>query len=441
MPAPPSTSAPAMPRGIWSGTALQVVGRIWSASCTLAIFFVLSRHLSEPAFGRFTFYLAVFAWLDSFATLGTGQVAVQRTATDPDSIHAVLASARRIRILAGLLGVLLVGGWAFARGEHGAVWILIASFYPVTHALELPAVVFRNRISWRIPVLMRSLASAMGLGFVGLLLATGTAEPALYLLGIALGSTLANVLLYRASRPLLPPVTGPITPAPGVFAAALPLGLSALCAQMYFYIDNLFVSVIAGEGPLGHYNVAVRFLSILIMIAQYVSLAALPWFSRCNADGTLGAALGRLAPASFAAACAVAGLLWPWTYELLELFRPGNGVASWSLRWLLLATTAIYAGSMLLTGVVATKDNRAVLAVTAVALAVNVGANFWAVPRYGITGAGATTFVTEATVALGSAIALARGGVRMRGASPARWLAGPLLFAAALGFSTLVHGG
>ncbi|MCC6405785.1 MAG: oligosaccharide flippase family protein [Planctomycetes bacterium] len=416
-----------------------MLGRVWSASCTLVTFALLADWLAPEAFGRFTFYLAVFAWLDSLANLGTGQVAVQRTANDPHAIHSVLAAGRRIRVLAGLLGVTLVGGWALLEDEPGAIWILLASFYPVTHALELSAVVFRNRISWRIPVMMRSAASTLSLVFVLALRFTGAREPALYVLGVAAGSTIANVLLYFAARRALPPRVGPPEPAENFFRDALPLGLAALCSQLYFYVDNVFVRVFVGEAELGHYNVAVRFLSLLIMIVQYVTLAALPWLTRCHAEGRLAEALAALGPKVFAAAGAVAGLIWPWTYELLELFHEGTGAASTSFRWLLGAVVAIYAGSLLVTCVVAAGSNRSMLAISGFALALNVGANFWAVPKFGIAGAGFTTFLTEATVAIGGAIVLHRAGVRFLARAPWRWLGGPVAFAAAAGLSSLVR--
>lgn len=439
-PTPAADSASASPpRRVWRGTALQVLGRIFSAGCTLATLALLANWLAPDAFGRFTFYLAVFAWLDSFADLGSGQVAVQRTANDPAAIHAVLASGRRVRVLSGLVGVVLVGGWAFVEREPGAVWILVASFYPVTHALELGSVVFKNRISWRVPVLMRSTASALSLTFViGLRLAE-VREPALYVLGVAAGSTIANVLLYFASRRALPPKPEGIEPSPQFFRAALPLGLAALCSQLYFWIDNVFVRVYVGEAALGHYNVAVRFLSLLIMIAQYTSLAALPWLARCHAEGRLGEAIAGLGPKVFAAAGACAGLLWPWTYELLELFHDGTGAASASFRWLLGAVVAIYAGSFFVTCVVASGANRGRFVIAGVALAFNVAANFVAVPRFGITGAGCTTFLTEALVTLGSALVLHANGIRFLDRRAWLWLGGPVAFALAASASSLIH--
>lgn len=418
---------------------LQVAGRAWSASCTLLTLGLLADWLAPDAFGRFTFYLAVFAWLDSLANLGTGEVAVQRTAIRPDAIHAVLAAGRRMRALSGLVGVALVGGWAYFTDEPGAIWLVLAACYPVTHALELGAVVFRNRIAWRVPVLMRSAASTMSLGFVVLLRAAEVRQPELFVLGVACGSTLANVFLHFAAQRALPPRAGPLEPVPHFVRDSLALGVSGLCAQLYFYVDNVFVRVSAGETALGHYNVAVRFMSFLIMFAQYVSLAALPWLTRCHAEGRLAEAIAGVGPRVFAAAGACAGLVWPWTHELLELFHEGTGAASASLRWLLGAMVAIYAGSFLVTCVVATRENRARLSISIVALVLNLGANAWAVPRFGITGAGCTTFLTEATVAIGGALALHHAGVRFLAHRPWLWLGGPLAFALAAALSSLFH--
>ena len=111
-------------RRVWSGTALLVLGRIWGSACTFVALWLLAGHLEGGAFGRYTFYLAVFMLLDSLVDLGTGATAVQRTADDPGAIPEVLAATRRIRGATGLLGALVVGGGAFLAGEPGAPWIV-----------------------------------------------------------------------------------------------------------------------------------------------------------------------------------------------------------------------------------------------------------------------------------------------------------------------------
>ncbi len=420
------TGSEEVPRRVWSGTALQVLGRFFGAACTLGILYLTSRSLAPAAFGRFTFYLAIFAWLDSLAGLGTGPVAVQRTAGHPERVAPVLAAGRRIRLAAASVGVLLVGGGALLAREPNAGWIALATLYPLTHALELSITPFRNRISWGIPVLIRAASHAISLALVVWTDRLGGHEPALYLVAVALGSTAGNVLMHLAARRHLPRPEHPVVPAPGVFRAALPLGLSAMCAQTYFYVDNLFVRAMVGEEALGHYNVAVRFMSWTIMLAQYVTYTALPWLTQRHAAGALGPALGRLGPPLLALAGLACGLLVPWTSPLLEIFREGFGAAGPSLCWLFAATVAIYAGAMFATAVVATGNMVAMLWIAAAGVVLNALGNALAVPAMGIEGAGLVTFLTEVFVALASLAVLLRAGIRP---GPAwRWLGGPLLF-------------
>ncbi len=434
-----TTHERAVPRRVWSGTALQAGGRFWTTACTLSYFWLAANALSAADFGRFTFYLAVFSWLDSLANMGTGQVAVQLTAGEPGRTRAVLRTARRVRLAAGLFGVVLVGAGAFAAGEPDTGWILLAALYPVTHTLELSATVFRNRIAWGVPVMARSIASALSLAFVWLCVRQGVSSPAAFLVAVAAGSASANFLLHFASLRHLPPGGGPAEPLGSFLRAAVPLGLGGLCAQTYFYIDNLFVRALCGAEPLGHYNVAVRVLSALIMLAQYSSLTALPWFTRRHLAGELGPAVARLAAPLFALAGLGCGLLWPWTDQLLELFRPGFGAAGDALRWLLLAVLTIYAGSLLHTALIATGATRAMFWIAATGLFVNVALNALLVPTYGIDGAAAATFATEVSVTLAAGWTLRRHGVRLGGAGATwRWAGGPLLFMVGVGLSALL---
>lgn len=422
-----------VPGAVWRGTALQVLGRFWGAACTLAILYLAKEALDGAGFGRFTFYIALFAWLDSLATMGTGQVAVQRTAAHPDRTAQVIAQARRIRVRAGLAGVLLCAAIAFGSGEPDAGWIVLAALYPVTHALELSTIVARNRMSWGVPVAVRAIAAALSLAFVALLHASGAARPALYLGGVALGSTLGNVLLHLGSLRHLPRPDPGASPERGLFRESLPLGISALCAQTYFYVDNLFVREFCGLEPLGHYNVAVRVMSWSIMLAQYTSLTVLPWFRRRHVAGELGAALARVGPPLFALAGLACGLAAPWSESLLGLFGDEFRSAGDSLRWLFGATVAIYAGALLMTALVAVRRNVASLWIALGGVLVNVGLNLWAVPAWGIEGAAMTTCATESFVALAGALVLVRAGVRP--GSPWPWLGGPVGFAVGAGLS------
>jgi O-antigen/teichoic acid export membrane protein len=424
---------------VWRGTTWLVLGRVYGSLCTMAVLWVLAHRLEAAAFGRYTFYLAVFVLLDSLADFGTGQVAVQRSARDEDSVPEVLAATRRIRFGMGALGVVLVGGGALLFGEPGSGWILLASLYPVTHVMELSNTVFRTRIALGVPVIVRAVASTLVVAFVMLLVALGDREPAHMLCATAAGSATGNVILYLAARAHLPkraPTHAPITE---LFVAALPLGIASLCQQAYFYVDNLFVRAWCGASDLGAYNIAVRGLSFMIMGALFLSQAAMPWLVREHREGRLGEATAKLAQPMFALAGFGTGLLVPWSAPILRLFGPHFDVASGSFRWLLGATAAIHAGAALMTALVAAGLMRSVLVIAALGLGVNVVANVVLVPVHGLEGAAAATLGTEAFVAAGAAFALARSGISVAsGARAWGWLGGPIGFALAVWLSSWV---
>lgn len=397
-----------IPRRVWSSTSLLVLGRIWGSACTLGYLALLGRDLTDEDFGRFTFYLAVFMVLDALVDLGTGQAAVQLSAADRTRVNGVIAAARRVRLTAGIAGVVLVGGGALLLGEPSAPWILLASLYPVTHVLELSTLVFKNQIAWSRPVMIRAVAAGLSLAFVFAVWMGGSLDPGHYLCAIAGGSAIGNVLLHLVGRRHLPARGGPRVPVTQILAPALPMGVAAVCQQAYFWIDNLFVRAWNGEAWVGRYNLAVRVMSFGIMAGVYASLAALPWLTREHREGRLVGAVVRLATPTFLVASIGVALLWPFAGDILvqvggeEHFR---GAAP-ALRWLLLATAAVYLGAPILTGVVATGRSGSVLTVSAVALAVNLVGNAWLVPRRGAEGAAIATLATELVVALGAGLAL-----------------------------------
>lgn len=400
-----------IPRRVWGSTGLLVLGRVWGSTCTMAYLALLARHLGEDDFGRFTFYLAVFLVLDALVDLGTGQAAVQLSAAHPERVNGVIATARRVRAATGLAGVLLVGGGAFWAQEPGAVWILLASLYPVTHVLELSTLVFKNQIAWSRPVLVRATAAGLSLALVLALWLGGSSTPGHYLCAVAGGSTVGNVLLHLVGRRHLPPRGGPSVPTARLLRLALPMGLAAVCQQAYFWVDNLFVRALEGEAWVGRYNLAVRVMSLGIMAGVYAALAALPWLTREHAEGRLGRAVTRLAAPTFALSVLGAGLLWPFAGDLLVLLGGEEHFrqAEPALRRLLLAMTAVYLGAPLLTGVVAAGRGGAVLGISATALLVNLLLNALWVPTRGIEGAALATLVTEVVVAAGAAAVLLRG--------------------------------
>ncbi|MEM9378635.1 MAG: oligosaccharide flippase family protein [Planctomycetota bacterium] len=398
-----------VPRRVWTSAGWLVAGRVVGSACTFLTLLVLAGHLEDAAFGRLTFWLAAFLVLDGIVDFGAGQVALQRAARDPGTAGAVLRTARRARTLTGLLVVAAVVAVAFALERDDGPYLAVAALYQLSHVLELSTLGWRDRIAWRSPVLVRAGAALASLALVLALRATGEARPMPYLLAIAIGSTLGNAALHAFGRRGLPSTRGvdaaPLAP---FLAASLPMGMAAVCQQLYFHVDNVFVRVIAGDDVVGRYNVAIRVMSLAIMGGVLAASAALPWLARAHAGGALRAAALRLTAASALLGAVGVTVLMPLRGAILGLFGAEFRDAAPALAWLLAAAFAVHVGAPLLTAVVAAGRARAVLVIATAGLAVNAIGNAWLVPDLGMDGAAIATLGTEAFVALGAAWAVVR---------------------------------
>ena len=403
-------SSPAIPGRVWSSAAWLIGGRLVGSACTVALLLLTSHRLSDAAFGRLTFWIAAFLVLDGIVDFGVGQAAVQRTSRAPDELPSVLKTARRARLVVASLVVLGVTTVAFGFEGDGAPFLALASLYQLSHVLELSTIGWRNAILWRSPVLVRAVASLLSLGFVALLALASESRPLVYLAAIAAGSTVGNLALHAFARAHLPRTTG-VTPAPArpFLAVALPIGAAAVCQQLYFHIDNLFVRTLLGDEACGHYNVAVRVMSLAIMGGVFAASAALPWLARSHERGALAPAALRLTGATAAGGAAISSLLFPFRELVLSLFGDSFVVASPALAWLLLAAFLVHLGAPLLTAVVARGEGRAVLYIAAAGLAINIAGNAWLLPAHGMVGAAVATVLTEAWVAAAGLFVVLRG--------------------------------
>ncbi len=442
-PGAPAGADSAVPRRVWGATLLLALGRQWSALCAFLALGCLARGLELAEFGRFTFYLALFSLLEVLVDCGTSTVAVQRGAQGAAEFAQALAAGRRVRLGSSAVAAALVCLTGALQDPAQAGWVALAALSAFARVAELSAVVFQRDIAWGLPVALRALGATLRLAALASLVALGARSFGPYLAVHAGTLALGNVAIHFVARRRLGAATGASTSsgAAGMLRTALPLVAAGLCQQAYFYVDNQFVRSLHGDAAVGRYNAGMKLFSWLVFFAAFTTTTALPWLARRFRDGQLGGAVVRLAQPLLVLGCAAVGLLWPWSAEILRLvYGEGFVSAAPSLRWLLAAVLAVYAGAPFLTAVVATGRSRAVLAIAGLALLVNVTANALLVPRHGIEGAAGATVLTEGAVLLFSIVSLS--GLRIVPRErPAAWLFAPLAFAATWGLSRAVLAG
>lgn len=402
-------SSTRIPRRVFSAAGWLVAGRLVGAVCTFITLYALAQTLEGDAFGRLTFWISVFLVLDGVVDFGTGATALQRMSVAPNEAGAVLRTARRARFAMALFVVVALIATGFAFEKEDAPFIAVAALYQLSHVLELSSLGWKDRIAWKSPVLVRTGAAVCSLAAVLMVLLAGERRPLAFLVAIAFGSTLGNFALHFLGRPGLPSTAG-VAPSPmrPFLAASIPMGAAAVCQQLYFHVDNVFVRASEGDTAVGHYGVAVRIMSLAIMGGVFAATAAQPWLSRAHLRGKLLGAALRLAGLSAVLGAAIAGCAFPLRPEILGVFGDEFQDAVPALGWLLGAGFAVHVGAPLLTAVVAAGRGRSVLVAAATGLMLNVIGNAWLVPRYGMEGAAIATLATEVWIVVASLGALLR---------------------------------
>ena len=409
-------------RRVIRATSWLVAGRIYAALCALISAWILAQVLELADLGRFAFYVAVIALLKSFGDFGTGQLLVQRTAHDESSIPLELSAARRIRAVTSLVGALLVSLYFWLSGASDPAWLFLAALHPLTYLLELTSTVYKNRVAWAVPVAARTFASTMVLVTVWSLAKGGCTRPAVFLAAQVGCHLIANIGLHLAARKHLTPHPGGPIPWRPLLVAALPLGAAAFCQQAYHHADNFLITRLLTHEDLGLYSIAFRFLSFGIMVALFATTAALPLLSRAHREGQLAAAHARyLRPLTLGAGIAC-GLAYAWCDEVLGLFGPEFPQAVDAMHWMLISCLAIHFGAVNMTSLVACGRTKAVLRIALSGLVLDLGLNFFLLPRLGIEGAGLARAATELFVAGAARIALTRCNVPLNFSSALRSL-------------------
>jgi O-antigen/teichoic acid export membrane protein len=191
----------------------------------------------------------------------------------------------------------------------------------------------------------------------------------------------------------------------GMQKFGLPLVPSALALWAINFVDRLFVAAYKGDAEVGVYSAAVKIASV-ITFAMFAFRTAWPAFAYSIEDDrdarrTYSFVLTYLLVVASWIALAL-GALAPWLTALMtapSYQRAEDGIA------LLAFAGAVYAGyTVLAIGSGRARRTQLNWVVTGAGAAVNVGINFWLIPRYGMVGAAISTAAAYLALFLGMAL-------------------------------------
>jgi O-antigen/teichoic acid export membrane protein len=389
-------------RQVARNTAAQAFGKAAVLAVGAASIAITTRYLGAAGYGSFALALALVQMLGVLADFGVVTVLVREISREPRRTEELVGGALALRLLLGAGVVALAGllGLVLPYSPDVRVAILIAG---IPFVLGLATTSLSTIFQARLQMGRAALADVAGrlaglaalvvvveadLGFEAVVATTAVGA------AVTLAVTVAMVRVRphaRHWRELLVP--------------AVPLGVALAVNEVYFRADTFILSLFRPFEEVGHYTLAYRIFELLAVLPAIVMTSAFPLLSRyVSGQRELAARVVDATADLFvavAAPIAAGGLVL--APELVRLVAgDAFGGAVTPVRLLLCAAGAAWVSGLLGYTLIAADRRRAVLALSLVALAVNLALNLALVPSYGADAA--------AAVALGSELLLLAGG-------------------------------
>lgn len=382
-----------------------------------ALAVVLARSLGAETYGTYGLALAIALVIVPLADLGLTPYLSREVARD---VGRGSGLARRVLRIKGAISLTLVVTTAaialvFLDGTLATAVVLVTAAQLAESLAVLVYGYFQGRETMAFEARSTSLASvSRAAGGIALSVATGSLTPVLlwFLLVSAVQLAVAKRRLEAALRPV--PMRGDDSV---VWRTVVTMGAMAALVMLYARSDTILIGVVAGEREVGWYTAAYTLMLGLQIAPWMVALALTPVFARAYRTdpglfdrawqtGVLGVLLVSL-PLALGPTLLAAPLVRRLYGDEFLPAADALAVLAWTVP--LSALTVVIVGALRGAG-----REAWLLAVAAITVVVNIGANLVAVPAYGIVGAATVMVGSEALNLMVLAwLAWSRGIVRV----------------------------
>ena len=399
-------------RALVASVAYRATADVVSKAVTLAITVAAARVLPATDFGVLAVAMTT-GWILSVASDAglplflAKHVAQEVNAGRPQPFAAV-SRVMRVRVGAGVVAAVagLIVATVIVPVTSVAAFFVIVVAQLLIAVLETLAHAYRgigrSDIESRVMLGQRSLTAAAAITVF-------LVHPSLLWVSVALAvpPALALLLSVQIARGLF---TGSQANTdalrltwPRFAREVAPVGAGILLSALYFRCDVFFVERWHGLEAVGLYNSAFRSVEALRLLPA--ALLAVTFPALCVAQDTTP--LKRLSVALAASGVVIMGLLYATAPDVLAAVYGARFVgAAPALQILSLALPLFFVNYALTHQVIAWDGHRAYLAIAAAALTANLALNTLLIPTRGLSGAAASTLITELVVTAGCLIAI-----------------------------------
>ncbi len=383
--------------------AVQIVARVLNLALGVLVTALLTRTLGSAGYGQWATILAVLGLTGYFATFGMERVVVREVARDPECEREWLGAAMLLRLilLAPVVALSLVAILLLQQSHQmllAGVIVILGMPFDGVGAMQL---VFQLRVKNTVPMLVLTLRSVLWAVAVAIIFWRGGDMVSLAI-ALALTNAVGSIAQALAARRLIGRWPRPSRRRlASLVRAGVPLGISGVLITAYANIDQVIVFELAGSRAAGLYGAAYRvveqahFVPISVLTTMTPIIAASWPRERARMLRAAGATAELMAIASFGALAFVTVAAAPLTRLI---FGAEFSSAAPALPVLFGAFVFICFGYLNGSLLTVLGQQRRLLAISLVALVVNVAGNLLFVPLVGFMGAAWMTLATEMLV-------------------------------------------
>ena len=184
----------------------------------------------------------------------------------------------------------------------------------------------------------------------------------------------------------------------GIVRSSIPFALTAMTFTMYYRIDTIMIAFLKGDKEVGWYNAAYQLIEGLILVATIVSPVIFVRFSvlYIRSKESLKSLFEKVSRYLLAIAVpiSVIGVILA-PKGILFLYGPQYQASGLALQTMIVGTVFIFLRILCGTLLGAVDRQAVYLKIVGASLVLNVGTNFFLIPRYGAFGASIATLLTE----------------------------------------------
>lgn len=424
-------SAPRQSKSVLSGASVLLVGRYAVAVLGWLGTAIIFRHLSLEKFGEFSVIFSLLGIVGFIADLRLSRIVLSEVLqADEHEAARIVGSYTGLRLMIGLVSyviALVCVGIGAAAGEFSTAVVIgtaIGGLNLIILSVAYGLILLFEARLWLRDIAVANVVGQIG-GFAVILSVTvaGVGSLLWYVGGNVVNAVLVlGWLVFALRRGVRLRIRFERSQWWIWMREAAPLALGAALDTVYFRIDIIMLSFIAGDRAAGIYNVGYKFSDLLGAVTVAVVTPALTLMVRAWPEDL--AAFRRTfrhtaVILAVAAAGAFAGFLVFARPIVTTLYGSAAGGAVNAARLLVVGQGIHFFTVFAFATLVATKRNRLYPVAMLVGVVVNVGLNIVLIPEYSFLGAGWATVITESLVLL----TLGAGVARIPGLAPFPWLA------------------